>query len=312
MIMTETPNNIGLLEFKNIPLSDIVPFIHWSFFFMAWRMTGKYEGIETATDCESCKASWLNTFLPEDRERAEEALKLYKDAQEILREFRDKNVLTINASLGIYPAYSDGDDIIIQNDGKDYVIPTLRQQKPAHDGFCYSLADFINPAGDYVGVFANTVLGAEAFAETYEKKDDIYTAFIIKILAERIAEGTAEWMHYHVRTKYWGYSPTEKEDHVGMLKEQYRGIRPAVGYPSLPDQSVIFELDPLIKFNNIGIKLTESGAMDPNASVCGMYFAHPQSRYFMVGKIDEEQFLDYAKRRNKSPEVLRKWLASNL
>lgn len=310
--MNEIPKHIGLIEFKDINLSEIVPFIHWSFFFLAWRISGKYEGIETVCECGSCKTGWLQKFPDSERAKAEEALKLYKDAQEMLREFREKKVLTINASVGIYPAYAKDDDIFVINDNKEICIPTLRQQQPSSDGYCYALADFIKPAEDYLGVFATTVLGVEAFAEVYEKNNDDYSAILAKTLSDRIAEATAEWLHYEVRTKYWGYAPDEERNIEEMYKVHYRGIRPAVGYPSLPDQSIIFELDPLIKFNNIGIQLTENGAMYPNASVSGLYFAHPKSKYFMIGKIDEYQLNDYSVRRGKSPEVIRKWLASNL
>lgn len=310
--MNETPNNIGLKVLKNIPLNDIVPYIHWSFFFMAWRMPGKYVGIESVCDCTSCKTGWLQQYPEAERAKAEEAIRLYKDAQNMLREFRDKNVLQINAAVGLYPAHAANDDIFITHEGKSHCIPTLRQQKPSIDGFCYALADFIKPANDYIGVFANTVIGVEDFADEYEKKDDVYSALIAKTLSDRIAEATAEWLHYQVRKELWGYAPDEKETIEEMFKVHYRGIRPAIGYPSLPDQSLIFELDSLIKFDEIGIKLTENGAMFPNASVCGLYFAHPQSKYFMIGKIDENQLTNYAHRRRKSPEQIRKWLVSNL
>ncbi len=312
MNIIEKPKNTGLIQLPDIELSDIIPYIHWSFYFMAWRIPGKFEGIETACDCDSCKTGWLQKFSAEERPKAEEALKLFKDAQAMLREFRDKKVLTINASVGIYPAYTAQDDIVIIHNEKEYRIPTLRQQKPANDGFCYSLADFINPEGDYIGVFANTVLGVEEFADEYEKNDDVYSALIAKTLSDRIAEATAEWLHYKVRKEIWGYAPDEVENIEEMFKVHYRGIRPAIGYPSLPDQSVIFELDDLIKFDPTGIKLTENGAMYPTASVCGLYFAHPKSKYFMIGKIDEKQLIDYAQRRSKSPEEIRKWLIANL
>lgn len=152
----------------------------------------------------------------------------------------------------------------------------------------------------------------EAFAESYEKDDDVYNSILAKTLSDRLAEAAAEWLHYKVRREYWGYAADENLTVKEMLKTQYSGIRPAVGYPSLPDQSIIFSLDPILKFNEIGIKLTENGAMFPNASVCGLYFAHPQSKYFMVGKVDENQFQDYARRSGKLPDVLRKWMAANL
>lgn len=307
-----TPQKTGITRFTDISLREIVPFIHWTFFFMAWRLNGKYDDIQSVCDCSSCKTSWLQKFNGVEREKAEEALKLYKDAQEMLRRFMDEKIVTINAMVGIYPAYSDEDDIYATADNQTIKIPTLRQQVPATDGFCYSLADFIKPQNDYVGVFANTVLGVEAFAETFEKEDDMYHSILIKTLSDRLAEATAEWLHYKVRKEIWGYAPNEIMDVKEMFKTHYTGIRPAVGYPSLPDQSIIFTLDKLINFSSLGIMLTENGAMFPNASVCGLMFDHPQSKYFNIGKIDEQQFLDYAQRSEKSPDVLRKWLAANL
>jgi 5-methyltetrahydrofolate--homocysteine methyltransferase len=306
------PNTLGLFHLKNIDLKEIVSFIDWVFFFMAWRMSGKYEGIESVHDCESCKMSWLQNFPIADRPKAEEALKLYKDAQNMLRDMLDMSRVKIHASIGIYSAHSQGDDIIIEKDGIQYKIPMLRQQHPASDGYCYCLADFLAPKDDYVGVFATTVEGVEAYAETFEKDDDVYHSILAKTLSDRLAEAAAEWIHCKVRREYWGYAPHEALSIKEMLKTTYRGIRPAVGYPSLPDQSIIFSIDPFVEFHEIGIQLTENGAMFPNASVCGLYFAHPQSKYFMVGKIDENQLTDYAKRRGKQPDEIRKWLAHNL
>jgi len=305
------PKQIGLTQFRDIDIREIVPFIHWTFFFMAWRLNGKYTDIQTVCDCESCKVGWLQKFAESERPKAEEALKLYKDAQEMLRRFLDEKIVTINAVVGIYPAHSDDDDIIVKNADKEIRIPMLRQQKPSNDGFCYSLADFIKPTDDYVGIFANTVKGVEEFAEIYEKDDDMYHSILIKTLSDRLAEATAEWLHYKIRTEIWGYVPNEKLEVEEFFKTHYQGIRPAVGYPSLPDQSIIFALEPLINFNEMGITLTENGAMFPNASVSGLIFDHPKSKYFNIGKIDENQFLDYCKRSGKSPDILRKWLAAN-
>jgi len=306
------PQKPGKTVFIDINLREIVPFIHWTFFFMAWRLNGRYDDIHTVCDCGSCKVGWLQKFPENEREKAEEALKLYKDAQEMLRRFLDEKIITINAMVGIYPAYSDEDDIFVIPENETVKLPTLRQQVPSTDGFCYSLADFLKPADDYVGVFANTVLGVETFAETFEKEDDMYHSILIKTLSDRLAEATAEWLHYKVRKEIWGYAPNEKQDVTEMFKTHYQGIRPAVGYPSLPDQSIIFTLDKLINFNALGITLTENGAMFPNASVSGLMFDHPKSKYFNIGKIDEQQFQDYALRCGKLPEVLRKWLAANL
>ncbi len=310
--MPVKPTTLGLIQLTDIDLREIVPFIDWTFFFLAWRMSGKYEGIETVHDCLSCKVSWLQNFTEADRRKAEEALKLFKDAQEMLRRFLDEKILKINASFGIFPGFAKDDDIYIQDNNNTIVVPTLRQQHPSTDGFCYSLADFVAEENDYIGAFATTVAGVEAFAATFDKEDDVYDSILVKTLSDRLAEAAAEWLHWKVRKEYWGYAPDENLSIKEMLKTQYSGIRPAVGYPSLPDQSIIFGLEPLLKFDEIGIQLTENGAMFPNASVCGLYFAHPQSKYFMIGKIDENQFADYARRSGKTTEVLHKWMAANL
>lgn len=307
-----TPKQPGITRFNDIDLREIVPFIHWTFFFMAWRLNGKYDDIQTVCDCGSCRVGWLQKFPENERAKAEEALKLYKDAQEMLRRFLDEKIVTLNAMVGIFPAHSEDEDIVVAFENKKITIPTLRQQIPASDGFCYALADFLKPADDYVGVFANTVVGAEALAETYEKDDDMYHSILIKTLADRLAEATAEWLHYKIRTEIWGYVPNEELNVNEFFKTHYQGIRPAVGYPSLPDQSVIFTMNELIDFSSLGISLTENGAMYPNASVSGLVFDHPKSKYFNIGKIDEHQFQDYARRCGKSPDMLRKWLAANL
>jgi len=139
------PNTLGLIQLTDIDLREIVPFIDWTFFFMAWRMSGRYEGIETACDCESCKVGWLLQFLPEERTKAEEALKLYKDAREMLRQMLDEKIVSVNASFGVFEGFAKEDDIYIQQDNETIIVPTLRQQHAATDGFCYSLADFVAP-----------------------------------------------------------------------------------------------------------------------------------------------------------------------
>lgn len=310
--MIYIPREPGAHRIMDVPVNEIVPFIHWTFFFKAWKLSGRYDGIESLCDCGSCTTAWMQRFSANDREEAEEALKLYKDAQELLRRFRDEKIISLNVSFGFYKARSDEDDILIQADTGEIRLPMLRQQVPSRDGYCYALSDYIHPEEDYIGVFANTVAGGEEFASTFEKQDDLYTSLVIKTLCDRLAEATAEWLHYKVRTSYWGYAPDEVISIEDMFKVKYSGIRPAIGYPSLPDQSLIFELDPLLGFEETGITLTEHGAMYPTASVCGLYFAHPQSNYFGIGKIDEEQLTDYARRRGRSPEELRKWLAANL
>ncbi|HHT22323.1 MAG TPA: hypothetical protein GXZ87_03275 [Bacteroidales bacterium] len=306
------PNKIGTFYINDIPLEEVIRFIDWRFYFMAWRLSGRYEGIEKVHRCRSCEASWLSEFDEKDRAKAEEALKLFRDTQEMLKDVVEQKSLKINAVYSIFPAYSENDNIVIETENGQITLPTLRQQKPSADGFCYSLSDFLAEENDYIGAFANTVLGAEEITEEFEKDNDIYKSIIIKTLSDRLAEATAEWLHWKVRTEFWGYAPDESLSVEEMLKSTYKGIRPAVGYPSLPDQSIIFELDKFLNYNKIGVSLTEHGAMYPNASVTGLYFAHPMSRYFMIGKIDDEQLYDYAHRKGKTVEETRKWMSANI
>lgn len=306
------PNKIGIFHIYDIDLKEIVEFIDWRFYFLAWRLSGRYEGIEKVHNCQSCHAEWLLGFEEKDRPKAEEALKLFRDTQEMLRDVVENKLLNINAVYSIFPAYSENDNIIIEAQTGKITLPTLRQQKPSADGFCYSLSDFLAEENDYIGAFANTVLGTEKMAKEFEKDDDVYKSILIKTLSDRLAEATAEWLHWKVRKEFWGYAPDEDLSVEDMLKTQYKGIRPAVGYPSLPDQSIIFEMDRILEFNKIGISLTEHGAMFPNASVSGLYFAHPMSRYFMIGKIDDVQLNDYARRKGKTVDEIRKWMSANL
>jgi 5-methyltetrahydrofolate--homocysteine methyltransferase len=170
----------------------------------------------------------------------------------------------------------------------------------------------LNVENDYIGTFATVVQGTEKLIQHFENKKDIYSSMMVKTLADRLAEATAEWLHYQVRTKIWNYASDELLEIENILKNKYQGIRPAIGYPSLPDQSIIFDLEPLLQLNTIGIKITENGAMYPPSSVAGLYFAHPQSKYFNVGKIDDQQLKDYARRRGKTIEEMKKWLAANI
>lgn len=307
------PNKLGYIELRNLDLREITTFIDWKFFFHAWRLTGRYDDISAVCDCASCRIGWLQQFEEGEQDKALEALKLYKDAQALLRDIFENKSLIINASVYLSEAYSDEDgNIVFHTENGELKIPMLRQQHPSTDGFCYALSDFLAEKNDYAGTFVTTVLGVEKMAEEFDKEEDVYNSILIKTLADRLAEAAAEWLHYKVRREIWGYAADEKLSVKEMLQTKYQGIRPAVGYPSLPDQSIIFDLDNVLHFDKIGVSLTENGAMFPNASVCGLYFAHPKSKYFMVGKIDENQFLDYARRREKTPAEMKKWLASNI
>lgn len=260
-------------------ISEIVPYINWAYFFYAWSMNGK------AKDAQ---------------------LELRSEAEKLLADMEGR--YHTRAVFALCEANSEGDDIIINGTR----VPMLRQQKviPGKPNLC--LADFIRPASsgikDTIGLFATSVDAAF----TSNNEGDPYQRMLSQTLADRLAEATAEKFHEDVRKKYWGYATDEQLTIKDLLAERYQGIRPAVGYPSIPDTSMNFLLYELLDMKGIGINLTESGMMVPHASVSGFMFAHPQSRYFDLGKIDDEQLEDYAHRRNKPVEELRKYLVSTL
>lgn len=260
-------------------ISDIVPYINWAFFFYAWSMNGKAK---------------------------EAQQELRKEAEALLNDMEEK--YHTHAVFALCDANSDGDDIIVNGTR----IPMLRQQKAVAGKPNLCLSDFLRPAAsgfkDTVGLFAASV--DAAFTES--NGDDPYQRMLSQTIADRLAEATTEKFHEDVRKKYWGYAADEQLTIKDLLAERYQGIRPAVGYPSIPDTSVNFLLYELLDMKGIGISLTESGMMIPHASVSGFMFAHPQSRYFEVGKIDEDQLEDYARRRNQPVELLRKFLVSSL
>ena len=307
------PQKFGTTSFFNISINEIIPFINWTFFFSAWNISGKYADIRNIDGCDACTMLWLQKFSDVEHPKAKEAAKLYHDVQELLFYIKENNSLCINAVVGIYPAFADeNDNIIVDFEKERIVIPTLRQQKPSKDGFCYSLSDFLNAENDFLGFFASTVTGGEKLAQRFEQEEDTYQNILLKTISDRLVEASTEWLHYKVRTEIWAYSPDEKEDIAEIFKTHYQGIRPAVGYPSLPDQSIIFILDKIINLNKIGISLTENGAMSPSSSTCGLMFAHPKSKYFIIGKIDHEQLADYARRCGKTTDEMGKWLVANL
>ena len=256
-------------------IADIAPYINWAYFYYAWGMHGM-------PDAEKQKL----------RQEADDVLHLMEGRYHTYALFE------------LFDAYSEGDDIILEGVGR---IPFLRQQQPGSD--CLCLSDFIRPtSGDRVGIFATSV---DHGLET-DFEDDPYQKMMMQLLADRLAEATAERMHEEVRKHYWGYAKDENLSIPEMQVEKFQGIRPAVGYPSLPDTSLNFVIDQLLDMKQIGIRLTESGAMRPHASVSGFMFAHPQAHYFTLGKIGEDQLQDYARRRGLPVETLRKFLAANL
>ena len=260
-------------------ISEIAPYINWDYFYYAWGMHNKPDA---------------------------EKNRLRQEAEQSLEHFQ--NQYKTHALFLIADAYSEGDDVIVRGEKSGPVqrVPFLRQQQPNSEFLC--LADFIHPAYDRIGVFATTV---DMGLETDFGHDD-YMKMMAQLLADRLAEATAEKMHEEVRKRYWGYAPDEQLTMQQLHTEQFQGIRPAVGYPSLPDTSMNFVIDELIDMQQIGIRLTESGAMKPHASVSGFMIAHQQARYFSLGKIGEDQLADYAHRRGLPLEVMRKFLATNL
>jgi 5-methyltetrahydrofolate--homocysteine methyltransferase len=296
-----------------IPLDEVIPYIDWVFLFVAWRLSGRYGDLSQVHDCESCRAAWIAQWPAEEQAKAKEALTLYRDAQSLLNRMKESGEGFCRALYGFFPAVSDGDDIRIG----DETLPALRQQSLQENGeTCCSLADYVMPASegrtDYIGTFAVTAGGWEALAEQFEQDGDNYRQLLLQTLADRLAEACAEYLHAKVRREYWGYAAGEDLSVADLFKAKYQGIRPAVGYPSLPDQRLVFTLDKLLHVDRIGVRLTENGAMTPTATVAGFYFAHPEARYFMIGRITDEQLQDYAARRHESPDELRKFLSKNL
>ena len=288
-------------------IHDVTEYINWLYFFHSWGFQPRFATIAQIHGCDACRASWLASFPKEDIPKAAEAMQLHKEAQRMLNALDGE--FKVYAMYRLMDAYADGDDLLL--DGVRF--PLLRQQTHVREDDPYlCLSDFVRPLSsgitDKIGAFATTV---DAEMERLYAEDD-YKRMLVQTLSDRLAEATAEKLHEDVRKKLWGYAPDENLSVKDLHNEKYQGIRPAVGYPSLPDQSVNFLLDELLDMKQIGISLTENGMMKPHASVCGLMFAHPASRYFSIGKIGEDQLADYAARRGMSIEETKKFLAANL
>lgn len=309
------PQVSGRQVYKNIPVSEVIPFIDWKFFFHSWNLSARFGSIHETDNCPSCRASWLKSFPEAEQEKAKEAATLYKDANALLDRLVYDKADFIGLVYGIYEAYSEDESIYI--DGIRF--PMLRQQKKTDKDVYLSLADFVMPKSegktDYVAGFTVSagLGGAEALLKKYEDAGDEYSVLLLKSVLDRLAEATTEWLHQRIRTKYWGFTPDERLTVNEMFAVKYQSIRPAVGYPSIPDQSINFLLNnDLLKSEEIGVKLTENGVMYPNASVSGIIVAHPEAKYFAIGKIDDSQAVEYIKARGESENVTRKFLAANL
>jgi 5-methyltetrahydrofolate--homocysteine methyltransferase len=296
------PSFLGTRSFKTYDLADLARYIDWTPFFQAWELKGAYPRI-----------------LDDDK-YGEAARNLFDDAQALLRQLIAEKWLVANAVVGFWPANSVGDDIeLYSDDSRKKTIATLhalRQQMQRDEGRPnLALSDFVAPKdtglADYIGAFAVTTgIGEEAMATRFERANDDYSKIMVKALADRLAEAFAEAMHEKVRRELWAYSPAETFSNEELIAETYQGIRPAPGYPAQPDHTekgTLFEL--LDAEKAAGVKLTESYAMWPAAAVSGIYFAHPEARYFGLGKIGRDQVEDYAARKGWSIEQAERWLA---
>ncbi len=296
------PAFIGTKVFDDYDLNALLAYIDWTPFFISWSLAGKYPKIL------------------EDEVVGEAARNLFNDAQTMLKHMIENKILKARAVIAFWPANATGDDVVIYEDeNKEKPLDTfhfLRQQTEHVSGKPnYALSDFIAPEGeDYLGAFVVTTgIGAEEYAQTFKQKNDDYSAIMVKALADRLAEAFAEHMHQRVRKEFWGYASHETLDNEALIKEKYQGIRPAAGYPACPDHTekgTLFRL--LDAEKRIGVSITEHFAMWPAASVSGLYFSHADSTYFGVGKINQDQLEDYAKRKGMSMEQAERWLAPNL
>ncbi len=300
-----TPAEPGIQVFEGIPLDEIASYIDWTFFFHAWQLKGRYPQIL------------------DDPEKGEEARKLHDDALAMLHQVVTEGWLQARAVIGVFPANSVGDDVVVYEDESRnepllsfHFLRKQGKQPPGRPNEC--LADFVAPADsglpDYIGGFACTAgIGIDAHVKRFEADHDDYSALMLKALADRLAEALAEMLHHRVRTRHWRYAPDEGLSNEALIDEQYRGIRPALGYPACPDHTEKDLLWRLLDAERLtGIWLTESKAMVPTAAVSGLYFSHPESRYFAVGKINRDQVADYAERKGMGIAEMEKWLGPNL
>ena len=296
------PKKLGIEILENFDLEVLKEYIDWMPFFRSWELHGKYPEILT------------------DSVVGEQASELFADAQEMLLKIISEKLLTAKAVFGLFEANSVyDDDILVQSSEKEYTFRSLRQQSKKAEGRPnIALADFIAPkesgAQDYIGCFCvSTGFGTHELAARYEANLDDYNSIMVKALADRLAEAFAEYLHREVRIKHWGYATNENLTNTQLIKENYKGIRPAPGYPACPDhleKETIWDL--LQVKETIGVELTESMAMWPAASVSGYYFGNSEARYFGLGKIKEDQVKDFAKRKNIDFEVAKKWLRPNI
>ncbi|MWW24890.1 methionine synthase [Algibacter lectus] len=296
------PRELGVQILKQLSLKELEPFIDWSPFFRSWDLHGKFPDILT------------------DEVVGEQATIMYAEAQEMIKEIIAKQLLKPKAVFGLFEANTiNDDDISVQKNGKEIAIfRTLRQQLKKREGIPnHALSDFIAPKDsgrtDYMGAFCVAIFGAQELADSYRAKDDDYNGIMAQAIADRFAEAFAEYLHKKIRLTHWGYAADEDLSNTDLIKESYKGIRPAPGYPACPDhleKETIWELLEVEKL--IGVTLTESLAMWPAAAVSGYYFGNPEAKYFGLGKITDDQLTDYSERKGIDKKTARKWLHPNL
>ena len=298
------PKQTGVFELIDFPIEELRKYIDWNFFFFVWELKGRFPEIL------------------DDEVQGEQARKVYEDAQIMLDEIIEKKMLQANGVYSLWPAQSEGDDIVLYEDesckkelGRFYHLRQQEKKKEGIPNFC--LSDFVAPKEsgrtDYCGGFAVTAgIGIEQWMEQYKADHDDYKAIMLEALADRLAEAFAELLHEKVRREYWAYAPDEDLTWDDILKVRYQGIRPALGYPACPEHQEKENLFNLLGAEKIGIKLTEHYAMYPTAAVCGQYFAHPESRYFSLEKISKDQVEDYANRKGVSVDLVEQFLPVNI
>ena len=293
-----TPKELGIQVLEQLSLKELIPYIDWAPFFRSWDFHGKFPQILT------------------DAVVGEQAKSLYEDAQAMLKKIVAKKTLKPKAIFGLFEANTvNDDDISIKKKGNEVAkLRTLRQQLKKRAGKpSFALSDFIAPVAsgktDYIGIFCTSIFGADELAAHYKNQQDDYNAIMAQAIADRFAEAFAEYLHFKIRTQHWGYAASEHLTNEELIREEYRGIRPAPGYPACPDHLEKLTIWKLLKVEeNIGVKLTESLAMWPAASVSGYYFAHKEANYFGLGKFTDDQVRAYADRKGIPLGKARKWL----
>jgi 5-methyltetrahydrofolate--homocysteine methyltransferase len=284
-------------------VKEVAPYIHWAGFLSAWKFPVKYGAyLKLATEKE--QTEWMDSFPENEKAKVLETVRLLQDAKKTLAGWSEKDPETIKAIIGFYPVKAENESLVLN----EILIPILRQQEKRDDDTYKSLVDFIHPEGDYIGLFVVTA-GKTAHAQGCscgcQHPDDPYQEMLEQTLRDRLVEAAAEYLHEKVRKEYWGYASDEAFTPAELLKERYRGIRPASGYPSHPDLSLNFVIDELLQMNRIGVDLTPNGAMNPPSTIAGMYIAHPEAIYFYIGQIGEDQLADYAQKSGLEPERIK-------